>query len=80
MVKGQNFQEDLSQRRSLGQFPTAISVVIVEGLGMPGAGVLIEIDAIAVIEGSQPEYRGTGTDDRSNDLLDKRLYALLFFS
>jgi hypothetical protein len=33
-----------------GNFPTSISVLIVEGLGMPGAGVLVEIDAIAVID------------------------------
>jgi hypothetical protein len=33
-----------------GNFPTSISVLIVDGLGMPGAGVLVEIDAIAVID------------------------------
>jgi enamine deaminase RidA (YjgF/YER057c/UK114 family) len=51
VVKGQNIQEGLAAaQRVWGNFATAISVLFVEGLGTPGAGVLIEVDAIAVIE------------------------------
>lgn len=51
VVKGQSIQDGLAAAQKVwGHFPAAISVVFVEGLGMPGAGVLLEIDAIAVIE------------------------------
>ena len=51
VVKGQNIQDGfVAAQKVWGNFPTAISVVTVEGLGMPGAGVLIEIEAVAVIE------------------------------
>jgi enamine deaminase RidA (YjgF/YER057c/UK114 family) len=51
VVKGQSLQDGfVAAQKVWGNFPTSISVVIVEGLGMPGAGVLVEIDAIAVIE------------------------------
>lgn len=49
VVKGQNIQEGFAAAQKVwGNFPTAISVLIVEGLGAPGAGVLVEVDAIAV--------------------------------
>ena len=51
VVKGQSIQGGfLASQKVWGNFPTAISVLIVEGLCMPGAGVLVEIDAVAVIE------------------------------
>jgi 2-iminobutanoate/2-iminopropanoate deaminase len=51
VVKGQSIQDGFAAaQRAWGNFPTAISVVIVEGLGMPGSGALVEIDAIAVID------------------------------
>jgi enamine deaminase RidA (YjgF/YER057c/UK114 family) len=50
VVKGQSLQEGLAAAQKVwGNFPTAITVLFVEGLGAPGAGVLVEIDAIAVI-------------------------------
>jgi hypothetical protein len=50
VVKGQSVQEGFAAAQKVwGNFPSAISVLIVEGLGAPGAGVLVEIDAIAVI-------------------------------
>ena len=50
VVKGQSVQVGFAAAQKVwGNFPTAISVLIVEGLGAPGAGVLVEIDAIAVI-------------------------------
>ena len=50
VVKGQSVQEGFAAAQKVwGNFPAAISVLIVEGLGAPGAGVLVEIDAIAVI-------------------------------
>lgn len=52
IVKGQSIQDGfVAAQKVWGNFPTAISVLIVEGLGMPGAGVLMEVDAIAVIPG-----------------------------
>lgn len=52
IVKGQSIQDGfVAAQRVWGHFPTAVSVLIVEGLGMPGVGVLIEVDAIAVIQG-----------------------------
>jgi 2-iminobutanoate/2-iminopropanoate deaminase len=51
VVKGQSIQDGfVAAQKVWGNFPTAISVLIVEGLGMPGAGVLVEIDAVAVVE------------------------------
>lgn len=51
VAKGQCIQDGfVATQKVWGHFPTAITVVIVEGLGTPGAGVLVEIDAIAVIE------------------------------
>src|SRR3990172_3587026 len=44
VVKGQSIQDGfVAAQKVWGNFPTAISVLIVEGLGMPGAGVLIEV-------------------------------------
>ena len=52
VVKGQDIRDGfVAAQKAWGNFPTAISVVTVEGLGMPGAGVLVEIEAVAVIEG-----------------------------
>ena len=52
IAKGQSIQDGFGAAQKVwGTFPTSISVVTVEGLGMPGAGVLVEIDAIAVIDG-----------------------------
>jgi 2-iminobutanoate/2-iminopropanoate deaminase len=49
VVKGQSIQDGFAAAQKVwGNFPTAISVVVVESLGAPGAGVLLEIDAIAV--------------------------------
>lgn len=51
VAKGQSIQEGYAAaQRVWGNFPTAITVLIVESLGAPGAGVLVEIDAIAVID------------------------------
>lgn len=51
VAKGQSIQEGFGAAMKVwGPNPTAISVLFVEGLGAPGAGVLVEIDAIAVIE------------------------------
>ena len=51
VVKGQNLQAGLAAAQKVwGPFPAAISVVFVEGLGQPGRGVLIEVDAIAVVD------------------------------
>jgi len=51
VVKGQSIQEGFAAAQKVwGNFPTAISVLIVESLGTLAAGVLVEIDAIAVIE------------------------------
>ncbi|HKP98113.1 MAG TPA: RidA family protein [Fibrobacteria bacterium] len=51
IAKGQSIQEGfVAAQKVWGKNPTAISVLIVEGLGTPGAGVLVEVDAIAVIE------------------------------
>jgi 2-iminobutanoate/2-iminopropanoate deaminase len=50
IVKGQSVQDGFAAAQKVwGNFPTAISVLIVEGLGIPGVGVLVEVDAIAVI-------------------------------
>lgn len=50
VVKGQSVQDGLAAAQKVwGNFPTAISVLFVEGLGVPGANVLVEIDAIAVV-------------------------------
>src|SRR5690349_1877590 len=47
VVKGQSLQEGLAAAQKVwGNFPTAITVVTVESLGAPGAGVLLEVDAI----------------------------------
>ena len=51
VAKGQSIQDGFAAAQKVwGNFPTSISVVTVEGLGMPSAGVLVEIDAIAVID------------------------------
>ncbi len=51
VAKGQSIQEGFAAAQKVwGNFPTAISVLFVEGLGMPGAGVLVEIEAIAVLD------------------------------
>jgi enamine deaminase RidA (YjgF/YER057c/UK114 family) len=48
VVKGQNIQEGYAAtQKAWGNFPTAISFVFVESLGVSGA--LIEIEAIAVV-------------------------------
>jgi len=50
VAKGQSIQEGYAAAQKVwGPFPTAVSVVTVEGLGSPGAGVLVEIEAIAAI-------------------------------
>lgn len=50
VAKGQNIRDGfVAAQKAWGNFPTAITVATVESLGSPGAGVLIEIDAIAVI-------------------------------
>lgn len=52
VAKGQSLQAGFAAaRKAWGDYPTAITVVTVEGLGAPGAGMLVEIDAIAVIAG-----------------------------
>jgi 2-iminobutanoate/2-iminopropanoate deaminase len=48
VVKGQDIQDGLAAAQKVwGDFPTAISVIFVDSLGVPGA--LVEIEAIAVI-------------------------------
>jgi 2-iminobutanoate/2-iminopropanoate deaminase len=50
VARGQNIQDGFAAAQKVwGNFPTAITVVTVESLGAPGAGVLLEVDAIAVI-------------------------------
>jgi enamine deaminase RidA (YjgF/YER057c/UK114 family) len=50
VVKGQNIQDGFTAAQKVwGDFPTAISVLTVESLGAPGADVLLEVDAIAII-------------------------------
>jgi 2-iminobutanoate/2-iminopropanoate deaminase len=49
VVKGQNIQESFAATQKVwGNFPTAISFLFVEELGVPGA--LIEVEAIAVLD------------------------------
>jgi 2-iminobutanoate/2-iminopropanoate deaminase len=49
VAKGQNIQEGYAAtQKAWGNFPTAISFIFVESLGVPGA--LVEIEAIAVID------------------------------
>jgi enamine deaminase RidA (YjgF/YER057c/UK114 family) len=49
VVKGQDIQEGYGAAQKVwGNFPTAISFIFVEALGVPGA--LVEIEAIAVID------------------------------
>lgn len=49
VVRGQKVEEGLAAAQKVwGNFPTAISVVFVEELGVPGA--LVEIEAIAVLD------------------------------
>jgi 2-iminobutanoate/2-iminopropanoate deaminase len=48
VAKGQNIQEGFAAtKKTWGNFPTAISFIFVDSLGVPGA--LVEIDAIAVV-------------------------------
>jgi 2-iminobutanoate/2-iminopropanoate deaminase len=50
VVKGQSIQDGFAAAQKVwGNFPTAISVVVVESLGAAEAGVLLEVDAIAVV-------------------------------
>jgi 2-iminobutanoate/2-iminopropanoate deaminase len=49
VAKGQNIREGFAAtQKAWGNFPTAISFIFVDSLGVPGA--LVEIDAIAVVE------------------------------
>lgn len=49
VVKGQDIREGYAATQKIwGNFPTAISVVFVESLSVPGA--LVEIEAVAVID------------------------------
>ena len=49
VVKGQDIREGYTATQKVwGNFPTAISVVFVESLDVPGA--LVEIEAIAVVD------------------------------
>ncbi len=49
VVKGQDIREGFAAtQKAWGNFPTAISFIFVEGLGVPGA--LVEIEAIAVVD------------------------------
>ena len=49
VVKGQDIRDGYAATQKVwGNFPTAISFVFVEGLGVPGA--LVEIEAIAVVD------------------------------
>jgi 2-iminobutanoate/2-iminopropanoate deaminase len=48
VVKGQDIREGYAAtQKAWGNFPTAISFVFVESLGVPGA--LVEIEAVAVV-------------------------------
>ncbi len=48
VVKGQDIREGFAAtQKAWGNFPTAISFIFVEGLGVPGA--LVEIEAVAVV-------------------------------
>jgi len=48
VVKGQDIREGYAATQKVwGNFPTAISFVFVESLGLPGA--LVEVEAIAVV-------------------------------
>jgi 2-iminobutanoate/2-iminopropanoate deaminase len=48
VVKGEDIKEGFAAtQKAWGNFPTAISFVFVDSLGVPGA--LVEIDAIAVV-------------------------------
>jgi 2-iminobutanoate/2-iminopropanoate deaminase len=50
VVKGQSIQDGFAAAQKVwGNLPTAISVLTVESLGAAGAGVLLEVDAIAVL-------------------------------
>ena len=49
VVKGQNIQDGFAAaQRVWGNFPVAMTVLIVEGLALPGA--LVEIEAVAILE------------------------------
>ena len=49
VVKGQDIREDFAAAQKVwGDFPTAISFIFVENLGVPGA--LVEIEAITVVD------------------------------
>ncbi len=49
VVKGQDIREGYAATQKIwGNFPTAISFIFVEGLGVPGA--LVEIEAVAVVD------------------------------
>src|SRR5689334_22727978 len=49
VVKGQDIKEGFAAtQKAWGNFPTAISFVFVEGLGVQGA--LVEIEAVAVVD------------------------------
>jgi 2-iminobutanoate/2-iminopropanoate deaminase len=49
VAKGQDIKEGYAAtQKAWGKFPTAISFVFVEGLGVPGA--LVEIEAVAVVD------------------------------
>lgn len=51
VVKGQSIQTGfVAAQKVWGNFPAAISVLTVDGLGMPGTGVLVEVDAVAVMD------------------------------
>jgi 2-iminobutanoate/2-iminopropanoate deaminase len=50
VARGQSIQDGFAAAQKIwGNFPTAITVVTVESLGAAGAGVLVEVDAIAVV-------------------------------
>ena len=50
IARGQSIQDGFAAARKVwGNFPTAITVLTVDSLGMPGAGVLVEVDAISVV-------------------------------
>lgn len=50
IARGQSIQDGFAAAQKVwGNFPTAISVLTVESLGAPGGGVLLEVDAIAVV-------------------------------
>jgi len=49
VLKGQDIRDGYAAtQKAWGNFPTAISFIFVEGLGVPGA--LVEIEAIAVVD------------------------------